>query len=154
MAEKINFKEFLGTIDEEQIVAIGPKNGNSFVYIGKAGNTELIEKCFEDVRCNTIERVDYAKTNLESLVLNPPVIKDQEEKDDIIRSRAALISSKLRIIESGERYLKGYIPAFKRNVEENYVRDCPGCENELVILVGGTENGRFWFRSEFEKVYK
>lgn len=36
-------KDFLETLDEETEIAIGAQNGNGFIYMGKAGEIELID---------------------------------------------------------------------------------------------------------------
>ena len=44
----MKLKRYLKTLNEKDIVSIATKKGNNYVYIGEAGNVELISKTFED----------------------------------------------------------------------------------------------------------
>lgn len=152
MEKKQNLKDFLETLKRDRIVAIGAAGGDSFLYIGEAGNMELIEKCYTNYLAKTKKRLSANMIKLKNLILNPPVMgEDEEENKKAIKYCANIIGRLDRAIDRNIKYINTYQPVMDRMVKEFYQREV---DNALVILIDGLESGEFWFKSEFDKKYK
>lgn len=145
--------EVLETFDKKQIVAIGPKSGTGFVYIGEAGDTKMITKAYSDYLRKVKKTYTKAKGNLEYLVSNPLNLDDMDEKDrnEKILNRGKAVHDAYRTFMNSDRYIKTYVDPFEREVAETYHKEVDNC---TAIIIKGTETGDFWDLSEFEKKYK
>lgn len=145
-------KDILENLGSDSIIAIGA--GNSFVYIGKANDTEMIEKCFEDYLAKAmLQRSDYEK-RLHNLVMKPPQLEPNSELEEqlkIIHARANSISSTLNALKQKQEYIDTYKPIWEREVKESYYKAVDDC---TAIIVKGLEQGDFWFKHEFDSRYK
>ena len=146
-------REYLETLDEDCRVAIGCKSGTGFLYIGEAGNTELILRAFEDYRETVKERMNKAKGIINYHIMNPPALTGEtdEENFDIILRRASYITENARSYLRSEKYIKGFISPMNRPVRERYHKDVDDC---IAILIRGHEEGPYWTKSEFDADYK
>lgn len=143
-----NLADYLKTLDEDQIVAIGAKNGNGFVYIGKAGEQEFITKCFNDYLSNRKRKLKDYKEKLNQIVFKSPKMRDDDDNiEDAIYRYALSISKLTNCIAKHENYINTYEPVFNRKVRNSYTKDVDNC---LAIIIDGFEDDGFWFKSEFD----
>ena len=148
-----NLKDYLETLDGEKIVAIGAKDGNGFVYIGKAGNIEFIEKCYENYLAKVERKLIKNKNYLKELVMSTPNLKGDDEQDHaVIRNYVVSAYNTVRSIDSGNQYIKHYVPVMERDYIEHYDRGLD--DDSEAIIIPGSEAGDFWLKSEFDKKYK
>lgn len=149
----MKLRQFLNETNVDRIVAIGPKNGNSYCYIGVAGDVDLIEKAYEDYHNNVADRQSRLEVELRSLmVTNPVKLTGDEAVDDVaLYERGCTIGRVANGLSNCNAYLLNYKPIMEREVIDCYEKDVDDC---LAIIVSGTENGAFWFKEEFDEKYK
>lgn len=149
---KQNLKEFLKEFDKDEIIAIAAKQGGGFVYIGRAGDTKLIEKVMKDFVAGMKTRLEANKKRLRSLVTTPIKFKDEDEskREHEVRIYAHRIYQTYGSIINQEDYFKHYKPIMERKVIETYHKEVDNC---TAIVVPGKEHGDFWFKEEFDKKY-
>lgn len=144
---RMKLKKFLEKrYTDEDIVAIGTADGQSYIYIGPAHDFESIEACFED-RKRAIERnIRSGELALQrELRLRQPDPENLEETLDfckrIYEHYGALFSNKER--------LRRWTNWDKRQIVDAYNRldqDAPHA-----IIIRGREVGQYWFREECQK---
>ena len=78
----------------------------------------------------------------------PKTKDDQTENENRIHKYAKEIAMNYMNIENNKAYLRDYVDPLKREVIETGNRDQ---EEGIRIIITGQENGRFWFKSEFDK---
>lgn len=148
----MNLKETLGKLNEDTMVAIGAKDGHSYMYFGPAGDIETIEKLFDKY----LKRMKtHQKTAIGALsnILSEPLVK--EDGDD------KYLEKLLRKVESvalyrgryttATRYVGQYVPVMDREVVDKYRKDVDNCR---AIIVEGIEQGEFWTKEEYDKKFK
>lgn len=146
--DKMNLKDYLGTIDPEQIVAIGSKNGTGFIYIGKAGDKDFINECFDKCLSNANRRLEDYRYKLERLVFDAPKVGANKRKTrENICKYVERICSLRNGINDNNTYINNYIPVLARDVIETYAKDNDNC---LAIIINGQEENGFWLKSEFD----
>lgn len=141
-------KDFLETLDEETEIAIGAQNGNGFIYRGKDGEIELIDKTFDDCLTEKSKRLDEVESRLKYLILNPVKMdKDEKENTEKIHLRASEISDAYRSIKGLKKYVDRFKPVLDREVSDHYHKDVDNC---MAVIVEGFEREGYWFRKEFD----
>ena len=145
----MKLKNYLAKLDDKQIVSIGAKNGNSYMYIGEAGNVKLICSLFEAYRDSVVKRLGKLEKKEQTLAMTIPKMEyDQTENENRIHKFAKEIAMNYMNIENNKAYLRNYVDPLKREVVETGNRDQ---EEGIRVIISGQENGKFWFKSEFDK---
>lgn len=145
----MKLEKFLKTLDEDQIISIGAQNGANYLYIGRAGDVELIGEMFSQYRYRSVSRLAYLEKTLKELVKEVPKKgKDQAETDRLIEGYAKNVTSTYLGIEKHRTYLSKYSDPLKREVVETENRDC---EEGIRVIIKGSEKGKYWFKSEFDE---
>lgn len=149
----MTLKEQLNKMKDNKIVAIGAKDGTGFVYIGEAGNRELIEKCFDKHHNRLVSLQQNYKLKIEHLVREVSDIEDFTDVNKIehLGYSAAECARDCSILVKLEPYIKGTITTFDREVRDVYHKDVDNC---TAIIVDGFEAGGFWTKAEFDRKYK
>lgn len=145
--------EQLDKMKEDQIVAIGAQGGNGFIYIGEAGNRELIEKCFDDCRRKIENNLAKNKEKLEGYFVEPVQMVTEYKVDLLmdLRNKCYAIEKTTQTIISNINYINGYVKPEERGVMEVYHKEVDDC---MAIIIKGSESGGFWTKEEFDKKYK
>ncbi len=143
--------DYLKTLDPNQIVAIGAKYGEGFLYIEKAGNTDAISKRFKDCLRNMQSGVSYKAALLTSLFINAPELTGNLDVDyPVMVKRCDLIRNTSYSLEWQREYCENFVPVLEREVLEDYDRSIDGA---IVVLIEGIENGSYWLHDEYLEVY-
>lgn len=146
----MNLINQLKTLKGEDIVAIATENGSSFLYIGRADNTELIEKLFLDQLPSMEHIIEVSDRYLTQLLVHPVKLKDDNElvnKENIYHT-ASIISDVYGKLVKQRKSINTRV--LERNVVEVYHKDVDNC---TAIIIEGFENGKFWFKREFDERY-
>lgn len=147
----MKLNEYLQTLENESIVAIGIKGGSGFIYIGEVGNTELIEKVFTDYLHKVGKRLYKNEQTLKDLVTKPVTLSDELESDNKkVHAYADKITKVYGTIKNCEQYIKGFRPVLEREVIEDYHKEVDDCK---AVIIEGSESGGFWFKAEFDNKY-
>lgn len=151
----MKLNKFLQTLDGKQIVAIGctGEGNHSYVYIGEAGNWDLIKRAFEDYRTSIADKLERCRSKIEHYALNPVEFtgkETEEERTKKIFERADYMVSAYNSFRKSKNYLETYRSPSERNVKDDYPRNVDGA---IAVLIEGKECGDFWFKSEFDKKY-
>ena len=147
----MKLKNYLAKLDDKQIVSIGAKNGNSYMYIGEAGNVNLICSLFEEYHNSVVKHLVELEKNEQTMVMTIPELEyDQTKNKNRIHKYAKGIALNYMNIENNKAYLRNYVDPLKRDVVETENRDQ---EKGIRVIITGQEKGRFWFKSEFDKQY-
>ena len=147
----MKLKNYLAKLDDKQIVSIGAKNGNSYMYIGEAGNVNLICSLFEEYHNSVVTHLVELEKDEQTMVMTIPELEDdQTENKNRIHNYAKGIALNYMNIENNKAYLRNYVDPLKRDVVETENRDQ---EKGIRVIITGQEKGRFWFKSEFDKQY-
>lgn len=148
LAELLDKKK---VIQDDTIVAIGTKNGSSYMYIGRADDRELMDKCFEKYLRKMKAKLKRDEAELRKVMTNMSS-KTFDDTTDIrgVIGEAELIGRAYRRYFETKDYIDSYQPVLDRYVVERYAKDFG---NELAIIVGGREDGEFWTKEEFDRKY-
>lgn len=145
----MNLRETLGKLNTDTMVAIGAKDGHSYMYFGPAGDIETIEKLFEKYfkRMKT-----HRKTALGALsnLLSEPLVKedgDEEYMDKLLKKVEDVALQRSRY-NSATKYIDRYVPVMDRVVKDKYRKEVDNCR---AILVEGLEQGEFWTKEEYDR---
>lgn len=145
----MKLKAYLKTLNEKDIVSIATKKGNCYVYIGEAGNVELISKAFEDYHNSIGNKFEELKHSIKALSLSAPELEeDDDENLDIVLDYSRRIAKAYAIFNSSKKYLRDYVDPMKRDVISVEKRDA---EKGVRVIISGSDNGKYWFKSEFDK---
>ena len=145
----MKLKNYLATLDGNEIISIGAKDGSSYVYIGEAGNVELIGQMFENYHKMMVKELGTLEKELRKLIMTPPKLgMDESESVNKIHEHAKTIARIYVSVEKHKEYINGYVNPMKRDVVVNESRDC---EEGTRVIITGKEIGKFWFKSEFDK---
>lgn len=140
--------------DKDKIVAIAADKGSNWVYIGPAGNEELITRCFNDLLHESEARLAKAMDKIKFLVSNPGVLKientETAEGLDKITLYSHDVNHTCKSIAKNTKFINTYIEPLNRKVTEIYPKEVDSC---TAVIVTGLETGKFWTREEFEKKY-
>lgn len=148
----MKLKEYLETLDGDKIVAIGAKNGASYMYMSRADNEELIIKCFDDYRESIAARIEKYTIILTQECFAVPKSSDNERgKEKNLFAYARKIGRIVDTIDRSKLYVENFKPVLEREVVDTYYKEVDDCE---AIIIEGSEMGKFWFKSEFDKKYK
>ena len=136
------------------IVRIGTDGGNGFVYIGDASDEKSIDECFNGYlkRIRKTLQLDVGKLHSRSNIEPDLVIgTDTLETDTRYADELSAICEKIR---KEKYYIDTYRNVFFREVID--VRECidPGHNGEHIIIVSGIEDGKCWFKDEYDKINK
>lgn len=143
--------DYLQTLDPNQIVAIGTKSGEGFLYIEKAGDTESISKRFKNYLKNIMSGLEYKQALIKELFVNPPKLTGDLDADwPVISERCDLIQSTHWRMCWDREYIRDFTPVLGREVLEDYDRSI---DDAIVVIVDGDEHGTFWFHEEYLEVY-
>lgn len=145
--------EKLNKMKDNKIVAIGTSNGNGFVYIGEAGDRELIGKCFDKHYNRLLDLQQNYRLKLEHLIREVSDIEDFTKINDlkVLRDNATECTRVCSMLIGLDPYVKGTIKTFNREIHDVYHKDVDNC---TAIIVEGFEAGSFWTKEEFDKKYK
>lgn len=147
--EQKKLKDFLKELDSDTKIAIGTKEGSSFLVFCTAGETDKIEKVFKDYQKRMKRSIPSRRLALRDLLEHPIRLssKDSVEKQtSIMKDRARKIAYAMNNLEKYESFAdKSYRPIMKRKVIDSYPRRS---DDYLIIIVDGNENGGFWNESE------
>ena len=145
----MKLKIYLKTLNEKDIVSIATKKGINYVYIGEAGNVELISKTFEDYHKSIGNKLEELKHNLKALSLSAPELgEDDDENLDIVIDYSRRIAKAYAIFNCSKNYLRDYVDPMERDVISTEKRDA---EKGVRVIISGSDNGKYWFKSEFDK---
>lgn len=148
----MNLKETLEKLNEDTMVAIGAKDGHSFMYFGPAGDIETIEKLFNSYLKRMKTRRQTSLGALSNLLSEPLVKEDgDEEYLDKLLSKAKDVAKYRSSYNSASRYIGSFRPVMEREVKDRYRKEVDNCR---AILVDGLEQGEFWTKEEFDKKFK
>lgn len=145
----MKLKRYLKTLNEKDIVSIATEKGSNYVYIGEAGNVELISKTFEDYHKNISNTFEKLKHKIKALSLSAPELGEDDDKNlDIVLDYSKRISYAYAMFNRSKKYLLNYVDPMKRDVISTEKRDA---EKGVRIIISGSDNGKYWFKSEFDK---
>ena len=145
----MKLKRYLKTLNEKDIVSIATKEGSNYVYIGEAGNVELISKTFEDYHKSIGNEFEELKHNIKALSLSAPELgADDDENLDIVLDYSRRIANAYVEFNRSKKYLRDYVDPMKRDVISTEQRDA---EKGVRVIISGSDNGKYWFKSEFDK---
>ena len=145
----MKLKRYLKTLNEKDIVSIATKKGINYVYIGEAGNVELISKTFEDYHKSIGNKFEELKHNIKVLSLSAPELgEDDDENLDIVLNYSRRIANAYAEFNRSKKYLCDYVEPMKRDVISTEKRDA---EKGVRVIISGSDNGKYWFKSEFDK---
>lgn len=145
----MKLKRYLKTLNEKDIVSIATKKGVNYVYIGEAGNVELISKTFEDYHKSIGNKFEKLKHDIKALSLSAPELgEDDDENLDIVLDYSRRIANAYAIFNRSKKYLSDYVDPMKRDVISTEKRDA---EKGVRVIISGSDNGKYWFKSEFDK---
>ena len=145
----MKLKGYLKTLNEKDIVSIATKKGANYVYIGEAGNVELISKMFEDYHKRVADKFEELKYDIKALALSTPELgEDNDENLDIVLDYSKRIANAYVEFNRSKKYLRDYVDPMKRDVISTENRDV---EKGVRVIISGSENGKYWFKSEFDK---
>lgn len=145
----MKLKRYLKTLNEKDIVSIATKKGYNYVYIGEAGNVELISKTFEDYHKSIGNTFEELKHNIKALSLSAPELgEDDDENLDIVLDYSRRIANAYVEFNRSKKYLRDYVDPMKRDVISTEKRDA---EKGVRVIISGSDNGKYWFKSEFDK---
>lgn len=119
----MTLREFLGNMDSKSVVAIGPADGNGYMYVGEAGNTDEIDLRYEEYLNMIIKRRDEVLTT------------GWKSYD---------------LLDIYNKYMDEYVGPLEREVVEHYYKET---DDGTAILIEGIEAGPVWTRDEYEKKY-
>lgn len=146
----MKLKDYLKTLDGETIISIGAKDGGSYMYIGKAGDVDLINDVFYKYHEIMVKRLIKLKNKELNLVMSKPVLgDDHDENENIIHEYADELAKVFNAINNINKFIRTYVDPLERNVVET--KDDRICEEGSIVIITGMEIGRFWFKSEFDK---
>ena len=145
----MKLKRYLKTLNEKDIVSIATKKGVNYVYIGEAGNVELISKTFEDYHKSIGNKFEELKHIIKALSLSAPELgEDDDENLDIVLDYSRRIANAYVEFNRSKKYLRDYVDPMKRDVISTEKRDA---EKGVKVIISGSDNGKYWFKSEFDK---
>ena len=131
----MKLRDYLSKIDPKTIVAIGPANGTAFMYIGEAGDTDLIELTYNKTIEHKQENIDKYKGRIRAS-------KDTNSWEcDRLR----------KLIYNLEKDIQSSVPYMDREVVKTRRKEI---DASIAIFIEGGETGRFWLKSEFDKFAK
>lgn len=111
----MKLKRYLKTLNEKDIVSIATKKGNNYVYIGEAGNVELISKMFEDYHKSIGNKFEELKHNIKALSLSAPELgEDDDENLDIVLDYSRRIANAYVEFNRSKKYLRDYVDPMKK----------------------------------------
>lgn len=147
-----SLRETLKKLNEDTLVAIGAKDGHSFMYFGPAGDTETIEKLF-DKYYKRVKTQRQTALGALSKLLSEPLEKedgDAEYLDKLLR-KADEVAKRRNSYVAATKYVGEYKPVMDREVVDRYRKEVDNCR---AILVEGMEQGEFWTKEEFDQKFK
>lgn len=145
----MKLKSYLKTLNEKDIVSIATKKGSNYVYIGEAGNVELISKTFEDYHKLMGNKFEELKHKIKALSLSTPELgEDDDENLDIVLDYSRRIADAYAMFNCCKKYLRDYVEPMKRDVISTGKRDA---EKGVRVIISGSDNGKYWFKSEFDR---
>lgn len=148
----MKLKDYLLTLDSNTIVSIGTKDGSSYMYIGEAGNTDLINKAFEDIYKGAVRRLKWLRSKEKNWFMMKPIMGKKQINDEaLIHEYAGELAHIYEEINRTNKIVDRYVNPLTRDVVSTteLVRD----DNGIQVIISGFESGRFWFKSEFDKRY-
>lgn len=147
-------KEMLQKMESDEIVAIATEHGTNWIYIGPAGNEELITKCFDDLLRETEKRLDKRLGDLEFALSNLDVLNMENagsiEGLDKMANYGQIIYKTSKSIIRNKKLINEFVEPLNRKVVETYRKEVDNCKG---IVVTGLETGKFWTLEEFNKKY-
>lgn len=145
----MKLKNYLKALENDTIISIGMRDGQQYMYIGEAGNVELINKVFEEYYESMANRIVRLRAKELELVMTKPKLKgSQAEKQFFAHQYAENVAKIYYRIENIKKFLSSYVNPLERNVIETKDRTC---DEGIIITITGLEKGQFWFKSEFDK---
>lgn len=148
----MKLKNYLLTLDSNAIVSIGTKDGSSYVYIGEAGNTDLINKVFEDIYKGAVRRLTRLRGQEKNWFMMKPIMgKNQINDEALIHEYAGELAHIYEEINRNRKIVDRYVNPLTRDVVSTI--DYKFRDNGIQVIISGSEVGRFWFKSEFDKRY-
>lgn len=148
-----NLLELLDTLDENAMVAIGAKKGGGYVYIGRAGDRDLISKVFDGFVKRAKRRISNSKGTLKTLVTKPVQLTGDDIKDnEAVTKRVRAIVENHVTLKRNTEYVGSYKEPFERTVIESYQKIWDDCL--AIIVEGKEEQGCCWSKKEFDEMYR
>lgn len=143
----MNLRETLEKLNKDTMVAIGAKDGHSYMYFGPAGDTETIEKLFDKYLKRMKTRRQTSLGALSELLSTPLVKEDgDEEYLNKLLKKAEEVAKRRGAYMTATKYVGQYIPVMGREVVDKYRKEVDNCR---AILVEGLEQGDFWTLDEY-----
>jgi len=155
-------KEFLETLEPEQVVYIGTEGGGGFMFCSPASkfkddaekiDKDNIEKLkFLINKAHRVRRIVGDKiTFLKKVANDESSTKDGRLKAinrelPRLEDNIVVLCNSLSKLYNFEKSLENYIPLGDREVVESYERLQ---KDGLVVMVEGVENGSYWFVEEY-----
>ena len=152
----MTLEKYLEGLKKDTIVSIGAKEGSSFMYIGPAGDKEMISKCLDacikqNKNRSKIEIERLEKDLLAFMIMDKSYLKDMDPKDvskEILEYSNDILYVR-RMLNKHKKSLKLCPYGLNRKVKDYYGKILDS--DELVILIEGIEIGKYWLKSEFDK---
>lgn len=148
----MTLRETLKKLNTDTMVAIGAKDGHSYMYFGPAGDIETIEKLFSKY-LRRMKTQQTTSLGVLSDVLSKPLVKEDgdEEYMNKLLKKADEVARRRVNYATATKYINTYIPVMDRVVKDKYRKEVDNCR---AILVEGIEQGEVWTKEEFDKKYK
>ena len=74
--------------------------------------------------------------------------EDDDENLDIVLDYSRRIANAYVEFNRSKKYLRDYVDPMKRDVISTEKRDA---EKGVRVIISGSDNGKYWFKSEFDK---
>lgn len=131
----MKLRDYLAKVNPKTIVAIGPAYGTAFLYIGEAGDTDLIELTYKRM-------IEHKQENIKGYKGRIQASKDPNSWEcDRLR----------KLIYNLEKDIQSSVPYMDREVVKTRRKEI---DASLAIFIEGDETGKFWLKSEFDKFAK
>ena len=155
----MTIEDIIQEYSDDHALKIGAKDGNGYFYFGTVGDWR--ENCAEYsniIKANHMARLDKARETCEYAiqVFCSDVIKHSQRgkvSKPYIKSIEGAFAKIAKIVNTqtnAEKKVDNYIPLNNRVVVDYWEADMAIDLDCLVILVKGTEAGKFWNGSEMD----
>lgn len=147
----MKLKKYLEGLSDDTIVSIGAINGSGYMYIGRAGDVDMITKVFENYREHKIKELGILENDIKKLAYATPEITDVESTDDrnVVEYVETLCRARTKH-KNMDKYIRKYKSPLGRSVVDSSRRID---EIGYRIIIEGRETGDFWLKSEFDEKY-
>lgn len=140
----LTLSEALEEIPDDEVVHIG--SGTGFLFVGNKGTfAEDEEKISKECRGRAIKMMALHMDNIRKVTHN---IGQKRIRLEELKNRVDIIQ---KLCDKVGEMMGNLIPLPERTVREVY----PRIEGDgVIVLISGTENGRYWYKSEYDKERK